>query len=193
MVMGADLKVVSTEIEIFSSIRSAIAQEDEVVGLIDCGASTTKLYIIDKGIVSQTFSVTLAGADLTQHLAKELSIEFAAAEEKKRVYGIGGTLEGEVVRNVLLKDIDRGLREISTMIARYEEEHHTTVQKIILSGSGSLLPGLTAYAEGSLSRAVVLADPFSKVSYPAFLEDTLREAGPTFTVAIGTALRGLTQ
>jgi Tfp pilus assembly PilM family ATPase len=36
---------------------------------------------------------------------------------------------------------------------------------------------------------VVVADPFSKVAYPAFLEDTLKEAGPSFAVAIGVALK----
>jgi len=38
---------------------------------------------------------------------------------------------------------------------------------------------------------VVMADPFSKVEFPAFLENVLKEAGPSFAVAIGLALRRL--
>ena len=40
-----------------------------------------------------------------------------------------------------------------------------------------------------LSREVALADPFAKVAYPAFMEDILKQVGPSFTVAIGVALR----
>jgi len=40
---------------------------------------------------------------------------------------------------------------------------------------------------------VILADPFSKVSAPAFLENILKETGPEFAVAIGLALRKLVE
>jgi Tfp pilus assembly PilM family ATPase len=59
----------------------------------------------------------------------------------------------------------------------------------VLSGSGALLVGLSAYIQDMISRPVVLADPFSKVGYPAFLEDTLKQAGPSFAVALGVGLR----
>jgi Tfp pilus assembly PilM family ATPase len=36
---------------------------------------------------------------------------------------------------------------------------------------------------------VILANPFSKVAYPAFMEDIMDEIGPSFTVALGAALR----
>jgi Tfp pilus assembly PilM family ATPase len=38
---------------------------------------------------------------------------------------------------------------------------------------------------------VVMGDPFSKIEFPAFLENVLRQAGPSFAVAIGLALRKL--
>ena len=43
------------------------------------------------------------------------------------------------------------------------------------------------------NRSRAVAAPFNKVAYPAFLEDALKEAGPSFAVAVGAALRQFTQ
>ena len=41
----------------------------------------------------------------------------------------------------------------------------------------------------SLQYEVQFMNPFSKVSYPAFMEDMIPDLGPTFHVALGAALR----
>lgn len=41
----------------------------------------------------------------------------------------------------------------------------------------------------TLGREILLANPFSKVAYPAFMEDNMKNIGPSFTVALGAALR----
>ena len=54
-----------------------------------------------------------------------------------------------------------------------------------------MLKGLKEKAESSFSVPVVMGDPFAKVEFPAFLENVLKQAGPSFAVAIGLALRNL--
>jgi len=53
------------------------------------------------------------------------------------------------------------------------------INKIFLTGGGVLLKGFKEKAESSFSVPVVIADPFSKVEYPAFLETVLKQAGPS--------------
>jgi type IV pilus assembly protein PilM len=186
---GSALKVVLSEIEIFSMIRSVLAPTDEVVAILDCGASSTRLCIVKKGVVVKTHSIMLSGVEITAALTKGLTIEFKNAEELKRDVGLRGKETDPRIQKTIVSTFERGLREIHTVIKRYEEEDKVTVQKVVLCGSGALLKGMDVYIQDMFSRPVVHADPFSKVAYPAFLEDTLKKSGPTFAVAVGVALR----
>jgi Tfp pilus assembly PilM family ATPase len=60
-------------------------------------------------------------------------------------------------------------------------------------GGGASLKGILEQAKESLKTPVELGLPFNKVSAPAFLENILRETGPEFAVAIGLALRKLSE
>ncbi len=191
MVRGADLKTACTEIELFSTIRSSVSQEDTTVAIIDFGASSTKLYIVHRGVLSRTHSVFMSGVELTNLISKHRSIDFRAAEELKRTKGFGLAADVSDLEKALRQTFERSFREMHTVIKRYEEEEGNTVNKIILTGGGALFQGLLPYTKDIFLVDTALADPFSKVSYPAFLEDTLKEAGPVFAVAVGAALRGL--
>ena len=181
--------IAAREIEAFSVIRSAVSPKDETVAIIDLGASSTRLYIVTKGVVRKTHSVPLSGVAITTALAGELDIDFEKAEEKKRVLGLEGDAQDLRVQKVILSQVERGLRELHTVIKRFEESESVKIQKIILSGGGALLVGLPAYAHDMFSIPVMVADPFAKVAYPAFLEKTLKEGGAPFAVALGAALR----
>ncbi len=186
---GSGLNTIASEIEIFSSIRSVLSPKDETVAVLDWGASSTRMYIVKKGVIEKTHSIQLGGMMLTQTLATGLGIEFSKAEELKREVGVLGRADDPRIQKALLDEINRGLRELHTVVRRYEESENVSVDKILLSGSGALLHGLGAYVQDMFSRPAELADPFLKVGYPAFLEDTLKEAGPSFAVALGVGLR----
>jgi Tfp pilus assembly PilM family ATPase len=49
--------------------------------------------------------------------------------------------------------------------------------------------GLLEESNKQLETDVELADPFSKIDTPVFLEEVLKDVGPEFSVAIGAALR----
>jgi len=187
---GCELKVLGNEVEIFSTIRATVSPEDEVVAVLDCGASATRLYIVEKGVITKTHSVPLSGVEITHELSKALSISFAEAEELKRNVGLLGKKENPEIQKVVTKTIERGIRELNTVTKRHMEKQGVSIDKVILSGGGALLEGLVPYLTDAFSIKVMLADPFAKVAYPAFLEDTLTAAGSSFAVAIGAALRG---
>lgn len=188
---AAGLTILQNEIEIFSTIRSVLSPEDEHVAIFDFGASSTRMYLVRKGTVEKTHSVPLSGVEITHALEESLSIDFRRAEELKRSVGIHGTDDDPRIQKALSTSLKKGLRELHTVVTRYEESAGTQLDKIILTGSGALLQGLDIFVKDIFSCPTHIADPFSKVAYPAFLEDTLKEAGPSFAVAIGVALRAL--
>lgn len=186
---GAGLSALTNEVEVFSSIRSTASLTDEFLAVIDFGASSSRLYIIEKGVIRKTHSILLSGVELTRSISTALKISFDEAEEQKRIFGIHGNSDDPRIQKAILPLLERGLRELHTVVARYEEAHNVKVQKVITTGSGALLKGFAQYVGDMFSVPVTLSDPFSKVAYPAFLEDTLKEAGPSFAVAVGVALK----
>jgi type IV pilus assembly protein PilM len=193
MVRGADLIGVAHEIELFSTVRTAVSQDDTTVAIIDFGSGSTKLYLVHNGVIGKAHSVQMNGLDLTNAIVKTQNIEFRAAEELKRARGLGVVTDNPPLEKAFVEILERGFREMHTVIKRYEEEEEISVERVLLSGGGALLSGLVPYTSDMLSLPVELADPFAKVAYPAFLEDTLKEAGPSFAVAVGAALRGLSK
>lgn len=185
---GSGLNPIGSEIEMFSSIRSILSPKDEVVVILDCGALSTRMHIVKRGLVGKTHSVLLSGVELTRTLAETLQIEFKDAEDLKRSVGLYGTEDDPRIQKTLIPVLERGLRELHTVMRRYEESESVSVEKILLCGSGALLSGLPEYIQDMFSRPVGVATPFSKVAYPAFLEDTLHAAGPSFAIAVGVAL-----
>jgi len=178
-----------SEVEVFSSLRSALSPKDSIVAVLDFGASATRLCIIRKGLVSKMHSVLLSGVTLTHALEESLQIQFSEAEEIKRTVGMYSQGDDLGIAKVLTAGLERGIRELHTVLKKYEEGEQTNVDSVVITGSGALLLGLSEYIQQVFSKPVRIADPFSKVAYPVFLEDTLKQAGPTFAVAVGVALR----
>jgi Tfp pilus assembly PilM family ATPase len=65
------------------------------------------------------------------------------------------------------------------------------IEKIILSGGGSLLAGLSEYLSDKLNLQVIVGDPFSRVVYSDELRPVINEVGPKLAVAVGLALRDI--
>ena len=188
IIQGSGLYSLGSEVEIASSVRATVDPKDDRVAVLDFGASTTRLYIVEKGVVTKTHSVLMSGFEITKALEVALGVEFKDAEELKRTVGLLGSANDPRVQKIITQELEHGLREIHTVMVRYEEADGIKIQKVILSGSGGLLKGLSAYVSDMFSRPVHMAEPFSKIAYPVFLEDVLKESGPTFGVAIGVAL-----
>lgn len=191
VVQHAGVAVGMNEIESFSVIRSSVHEDDATVMVLDLGASSTKMYIVSAGILHETHRMPLGGQDLTSSIAQALKIQVSEAEEVKRQMGFTADGYDPRISEALRGPIERIVFETKRVIERYEGEGSEKVEKVFLAGGGALLRGLRETMETTFALPVVLTNPFSKVEYPAFLEETLQEAGPSFAVAMGVALRRL--
>ena len=75
---------------------------------------------------------------------------------------------------------DRAFREFNQVLREYESRTGINFGVVYLSGGGSLFPGMDMHLKDVLGKDVALADPFSKVAYPAFMEDNMRSIGASF-------------
>lgn len=184
------------EIEVFGAIRSSMEHGLAPSLVVDMGASTTKMYVVERGIVRFTHLVTAGGQNMTETLARSLSWDFEKAERIKRERGLldsdaYGADENDKIKSALLSTLSRVFSEVDRVLLSYGQRYNKNVSHVLLSGGGASLPGLAEYAKSSLRAEVETADPFSRTEAPAFLMSVLREIGPGFAVSVGLALRKL--
>jgi len=77
------------EIEVFSTARASLGNGIVPVAILDIGAATTKLYIVERGIVRESHIINHGGQELTLAIASSLGITVMEAEELKREHGLG--------------------------------------------------------------------------------------------------------
>ena len=179
------------EIEIFSLIRAALERGIEPTLVADFGASSTKLFVVKSGIVLASHTINRGSQEVTQAIANALSTDLGEAEQIKRSFDKASTPHSQEILGAVSGVFDQIFFESKQVIGSFEKKHHEKVTRIVFTGGGALFPELKPLAKEEFDVEVVLADPFSKIKTPAFLEDVLRQAGPEFAVAIGVALRKL--
>lgn len=191
IVSAANLTASFFEIEIFSSIRASLGSSLVPVAVLDMGASATKLYIVELGVIKTSHLIRRGGQDITQALAKTLGMSTAGAEELKRTEGLVGKGADDNARQAMLLVIEDILSEANRVLLSYQKRYGKNVRETILTGGGAILKGLLPLAKKHLETEVRLSDPFAKVETPAFLAEVLKEVGPEFSVAVGLAFRKL--
>lgn len=179
------------EIEVFSAIRAVSSQEPLPVLIVDLGATTTKLYVVERGIVRNSHVINRGAQDITLSIARSLSTSVTEGELTKRNAGLDPKGPRKDVYTIASTNLSYIFTEANRLLTNFEKRSGKIVSKIILTGGGALLGGILPFARSFFETETVLADPFSKVDYPAFLEGVLKKAGPEFAVAMGIALRKL--
>lgn len=180
------------EIEIFSTLRAVVGRDLSSVLVIDIGAGSTKLALVNKGIVRGSHVVSMGGQDITLALAHAQGISFDRAEEIKCRVGMIGGEEGRDVAAVAELPLTNIMNEASRFSENYEHKYGAKISKVILSGGGARLKGIEKIIARNFPNAIIsVSAPFEKIDTPAFLNATLKEIGPNYAVAIGVALKGL--
>lgn len=187
----AKLELISLEAEVFSLARALIneAEKDQVVCLIDIGARSTTVSIIDKGVLKISHSFDTSGNDLTSVIARGMSLDYGEAEEIKKKQGLLNSTNQ--AKEAILPLIDLVIDEIRKIAGSFQQAEGKEIQRIILAGGTALMPGLSQYVAQELKKPVTIANPFNNLYYPPILENNLKTMGPSYAIAVGTALRGL--
>lgn len=184
----AGLRQPPTEIECFSTIRALFNTQETNIAIIDIGANSTKLYIAQNGLLMRMHRIRAGGAIATEQIAKEFDISFEEAELLKQTVKRNDT-KFTKIKQIHDHSYDRAFREFNQVLREQESKNNLELSTIYVSGGGALFTGVDVLLKNTLNREIVIANPFSKVAYPAFMQDTIRQIGPSFTAALGAAIR----
>jgi type IV pilus assembly protein PilM len=125
-----------------------------------------------------------------------LGLTFEQAEAVKR----GGMAPGETERRDMADVLDTVSDILALEIQKTFDFYRATsddgegsVQKILISGGGSKLPGLTEFLSNRFGVPVEAFNPFRQIKVDArrFDPEYMREVMPELAVAVGLALRGV--
>lgn len=192
IISKAELDTLFFEVEIFSTIRAVMPDIDDPVMILDMGADTTKVYIVERGIVRSTHTINKGSQDITKDIEDKLHVNTESAEMLKR--GMDPDPESQDrskdVVNASLPIVDHILSE-SIQFQKNFEHNTKKIHKAILVGGGVQLHGFSQTASDRLDISVERGHPFDQIKSPDFLDEVLARSGPEFTVATGIAMRKL--
>lgn len=187
IVAGAKLEASFYEIEIFSTIRAAVEDPVKPVMVLDVGAASTKVYVVEHGVVALSHAISAGSQDITRAIAVSGNVSIPEAEELKKKQGLS---DGAALGSPELV-FSRIFAEVRRVLMQYETAQRKSISTIIFTGGGGVTKELGVYAKNIFSIDVHVANPFAKTEAPAFMRPVLEEIGPEFAVAVGLALRKL--
>ena len=186
----ANLNLVSLETETFSLVRSLIGDDKETIMIVEIGANSTDIFIVKESIPVLNRSLSVCSSTITSALAKKLGMTFAQAEQFKLDLSVSLSKEDQdELPRLVAKTIEPIVTEIQYLLDFFHSQNGGQVEKIILSGGGSMLLNLDAYLSKRLDIKVIVGDSWNRVSYPEELRPVLSEIGAKLSVAVGLAMR----
>jgi type IV pilus assembly protein PilM len=186
-----DIRLKSMETETFSLIRSLVGNDKSTIMIVEIGASTTDVTIIDKGIPMLSRSIDVGGDTITKTLSNRLKVSLEHAEQFKYDLSLESAEAGEdSASKFVMEALGPVVNEIKYAMELYSNKNNINTEKIILSGGSAMLPNLPSYLSRILDKKVVIGNPWDRISCQVDLKPLLDEIGPRMSVAVGLAMYG---
>ncbi|MFT5992086.1 MAG: general secretion pathway protein L [Bradymonadia bacterium] len=181
---------------LLAASRGLAGETDDVIGVVDIGATSTQLLVHAGANVLYTRSFNIGGDRVTRGLADVFELGFAKAQDGKHSEGFIDAAMSEPAGSVGddAVDIAQACREaVKPLVRQLRRSLHaqaaesgTPVGHVYLCGGGSALPGLPEYLAQSLGVEVSVM-PIQTTGAQSL--DGFSEVANRFTNAMGLALR----
>ena len=190
----AGLKLVVVDVDSFAvqnAYETNYGAGDEVVALVNLGASIMNLNIVRGGVSLFTRDVQMGGSLYTEEIQKQFGLNSEQAELMK-------VTAADSKDPRLFEILSRVNETIALEMRRSLEFYNSTagedrISRVLLAGGASKTALLVEAVQQKLSLPVEILNPFLRVavSEKDFDPEYLREIGPLMTVAVGLATRRL--
>lgn len=184
----AGLNLIIIENESSALARALVHNNDEKYAIVDIGAKTTIITIYDNNGIRYSQNVNIGGYTFTEKIAKSLSINNEEAARLKRVSNV----MDEKINNIpvgLDTITDEVVMEIKNSINFHQKQNGNLINKIILCGGGSLMPGWAELLNKQLNIEIIKGRPFEGLVYDKKLFKHKEEI--LFSTVVGLAKRGV--
>ena len=127
-------------------------------------------------------------------VSQNLGLDDTQADQFMKKFGLQqDKIEGQVFKT-LKPIVDHIVEEINKSITFHMDKNpQSKIEKIILTGGTSALPGLPEYLANSARLTIEIGNPWMNISYPAELQQNLAGISLNYSTALGLALRNFTR
>jgi type IV pilus assembly protein PilM len=166
---------------------------EEIVVLINIGASTTGINVVKGGVSVFTRDFALAGNSITENIQEKYKVTFEEAE-KLKLEGIPDGSEGDTLdlKNNILQFAQPICMEIERSIDYFRSTFGgEDIKQILLAGGSARIYNLAKHLSEMLNVKTETIDPFLKINYNKRHIDVknLDNIKPVVATAIGLGLR----
>lgn len=187
----AGLKLKALEIESLGLARALVGSDPTPTLLVDIGALSTNIAVIDQGFVKLNVFSDIGGASLTSAIANGLGINVKRAEELKKQKGLkAGPAEYEL-STLPLPYLDAIIGEAIRAKNKFEREQNKKIEKIFLAGGGANLTGIEEYFTKQMGMSVSIGNALSGLSHSPETEILAKQLGSELAIAAGLAIKEL--
>lgn len=165
--------------------------QEEIVALVNVGASTMNINILKSGASQYTRDLPLGGDSITREIMRFFDVSYERAENIKRGAQLD-KINARNLRKIFQRSVDYFVSELQKILDFFSTNvSYDPIQKIFLSGGAAATYGLVHTIESELNIPVEIIDPFRslKINEKVFDMDYLNSIGAQMAVAVGLALR----
>jgi type IV pilus assembly protein PilM len=187
--LGLELAAIETNIGAVTRMVTQSEGDDVVSLIVDLGSTAADLSIYDGNSVRITATADCGSEDITELIARALSVTSNQAHTIKTRYGLEPSKKQQEILKAIAPELDKLVAEIKKIIRYYSDRSDVSAQvgQIIVLGGGANLPGLSTYLTDQIRIPTRLCDPWQNLSFgtlqpPHQVETTL------YTTAGGLSL-----
>ncbi|GAB2188584.1 pilus assembly protein PilM [Sessilibacter sp. MAH1] len=162
-------------------------QEDQVVAIVDIGATMTTLSVLVDGKTVYTREQLFGGKQLTEEIQRRYGLSMEEAGLAKKQGGLPDDYALEVLepfKEAVVQQVTRSLQFF------FSSSQYSDVDQIILAGGVATLEGMAAMIEEKLGTQTAVANPFAQMSVASRVNSAvLANDAPSLMIAVGLALR----
>ncbi|MGB0757370.1 MAG: pilus assembly protein PilM [Patescibacteria group bacterium] len=159
--------------------RELFPKVTEPTAVIDCGASSTTLTILDSSGLRYSQQIYMAGNAITDGIASALGMSVDEAEQLKVSQGM--TSGADDYKTAVADVVQKIGAELQKNLIHFEQFYTEEITSTHVTGGTAYLTGFTEYLDSILKRSLKLATPRFSVGHVDLL----------YVAAAGSARRGL--
>jgi type IV pilus assembly protein PilM len=188
----AGLELLALEPNAVALARAVVPPSDLAVMTLDIGSITTDITIVHSNLPKLLRSADIGGITFMKAVAQNLGLDEAQAAQFTQKFGLTQTkLEGQVYK-AIKPSLDLLVGEINKSLQFFSGQYpQVKLEKIVLTGGTTNLPELPTYLSSAVGLPLEIANAWTRMSYPAQLQDTLMQISSAYGVAAGLAERDM--
>lgn len=162
-------------------------QENQVVAVLDVGATMTTLSVLVDGKTVYTREQLFGGRQLTEEIQRRYGLSAEEAGLAKKQGGLPDDYDSEVLepfKEAVIQQVTRSLQFF------FSASEYNDVDYIVLAGGVASMEGLANLIEEKLGTQTLVANPFASMSVASRVNAAaLANDAPSLMVATGLAMR----